>query len=503
MGRKRKSGVSLNRLWRRLWHWVLHDNMALLPAPRADTLPDIEGGEHNLLSKQQVRADLRLEFDLWQYSEPTVQYPDVLQLFLDDRPAAVATRSWGSPIQADELFIMLDRIYLTEGLHSVYYRVTLGLSGVSGDSQVFSFVVDTTSPDLGDNRGRLVFPPDAATDITARYLELNGDQVVAQVPEYYPVRVGDMLTPYWEQAAVGSLAQPDKVLGVGDLGKPIELTFTGAQIRALGDGQRYATYRVTDRAGNESNLSAAVELNVSAAPLPRYWPAPQVRDSSNGGVSNVLDPTKALTGVTVWVPANAAFNPDEIASIYWGTPGTTGAAQTQARISGTGPWRGFITKEQVAACIGKALVITYGLLNHPELPASDPLRLIVSVIDQQYLPQVQSQAAINNSGRISLSTLTAGDTITLRPWPLISTTQKIRLWAEGTGQNGLASEYVMLDATPVTSGQINSGVSVALPKPWLQTLRSNSALALYVRVSFDAGENWVAFPASGRITVVA
>lgn len=493
-------------LWRRVWWWLrgIYWSRALLPAPRAQVIPNIDGGEHNLLHKNQLRNDLRIEFDLWAFSEPTPSGPDMLELFLDDRVAPVATRTWDAPIQADQLFIMLDKAYLTsEGPHQLYYRVTLGISGTQSDSDVFGFHVDATRADLNDDDERLIFPPDASTEITARYLELHDDQVVAVVPDYYSVRVGDRVTPYWEQAPVGSLALPEKTLGLEDLGKPIALVFTGTQIRRLGDGLRYVTYRVTDRAGNESNLSAPVVLNVNAAPLPRYWPAPQVKDSFGTVVPAVLNPLNATNGVTVWVPANAVFHPEEVASIFWGAPGSPGAAQTTAFISGAGPWRGFITKEQVAAHIGRSLIITYGLLDNNDLPVSNPLRLMVASIGHEHLPQVQSTAAINNNGRISLATLTdTGDTIRLPPWPLIATTQTIKLWVVGSGQDGLTSECHLLNAAPVTPTYVSSGVVVTLGKDWLASLRINSVLVIYVTVSFNGSEDWVTFPSSGNIVVV-
>lgn len=492
-------------LWQRLWAW-LSDSRApgdLLPVPTGDFLPDIEGGEPNLLHKITLRTDLRLDIAPWQYSQPTPTEPDVLELFLDGASGPVAGRSWDAPIAADQWFIMLGKQYLTEGAHSLHYRVTLGVSGQASDSEVLPFTVDLASADLNASNERLDFPVGAQTEITARYLEVNDDRVIVLVPDYYPIRTGDVITAYWEPQWLGDQPIVIKTLTVADLSLPITLAFSGDQIRGAGDGLRYVSYEVADRAGNVSRLSRAVALQVIAAPPPRYWPAPLVRDSQNQLVPAALDPTRAHAGVSVWIPAQADFYADELATVFWGAPGTAGAAVTPVAIFGQGPWQGAISKAQVAASVGKTLSISYGLRGNDLLPASEVFRLIVRDIPPELLPQVQSQAAIAGNQRIRLSTLPpSGDTISLRPWPLIGTGQKISLWAEGTADTGLPSEYRLLDAAQVRPEQVNSGVLQALPLGWLAALRANSVLTLNVQVSFDGGSAWVTFPYSGNLVVV-
>lgn len=490
----------------RLWSWLrgVEEAPALLPAPRAEVIPNVEGGEVNLLHKNTLREDLRIEFDLWAFSEPSPADPDVLQLFVDnhaDNP--VATRSWDAPVAAADLFILLPKRYLTEGVHELRYRVTVGVSGETSESAPLTFTVDTTAADLGNDRGQLIFPPEVGAGLTARYLGTHQDQLIAEMPDYYPIRVGDVLTWYWEEVLIGALPMGSKTLATADLSQPLQVVFTGDQIRAAGDGLRYVSYDIADRAGNVSGLARGVALQVSAAPVPRYWPAPQVRDSYDMPVSWTLDPMRAQSGVSVLIPANAVFYANEIVVVRWGVPGAPGYAQGVTSITGTGPWRVAFAKHVVAAAIGGAVTITYQLRDDPEQAASTPVELQVSDIPASGLPQVQSMAANAAGGRISLAALPAqGDTISLRQWPLIATGQKIKLWAQGTGSNGLPTDHWLMRELPVSATHVSSGVSTLLSKAWLASLVSNSVLHVYVQVSFDGGGRWLPFPDSGPLRVV-
>jgi len=152
--------------WRGLWSRVRRcwARAPLLPAPWAQTLPNVDGGEINLLHKSQLRAPLRIEFDMWQFSDPMPAYPEVLELFIDNNATPVATRSWDAPVQADELFVMLDEMYLTDGPHALHYRVTLSSVGDSADSESFPFVVDRVPGDLAKPPACASRAPLALTD---------------------------------------------------------------------------------------------------------------------------------------------------------------------------------------------------------------------------------------------------------------------------------------------------------------------------------------------------
>jgi hypothetical protein len=391
---------------------------------------------------------------------------------------------------------MLPYSYLTEGRHQLSYHVTLGATGARDASEVFPFTVDLTAVELGADNGKLVFPADALAGVTARYLETHDDRLEATVPAYFPVRAGDLLTVYWEQQPVGSLPLYERTLSAEEASQPLLLTFTGEQIRSQGDGQRYITYEVFDRAGNQSRLSRAVALQVDAAPVPRHWPAPVVFDSSAGQVFGMLNPLQALLGVTVKVPANAVFYDGEVAKVHWADPAAAGATQVLTPIAGAGPWSARIDKAFIGAHMGKTLEVYYLLNGDDSHAPSMRLALMVGTIPKSNLPTVQSRGVTAGAGRLSRQAVPAsGDPLTLAPWPLIAArTQLVKLWAEGTGTDGVANSHTVLDAVAVTAGQASSGIRDALPLAWLSGLRLNTPLRLFVSVSFDSGQTWIEFP---------
>lgn len=494
-------GTLLDRIGRWLRRHTEAPNTVV--APWAEVLDNIPGGERNLLHKTQLRADLRIEFPQWAFSEPSPFDPDVLELFIDSFDLPVATRSWTASIAADDLFIMLPQRYLTPGEHTVYYRVTLGTSGTSTDSDLFDFTVNTTVPELEGDSGRLVFPAELEQGLTARYLELHGDCVEAEAPEHYPLRCGDVLTWYWELQPVGSLVMGRKVLGLDDLGLPLIITCAGPDIRTQGDGQRYITYDVSSRAGYTSRLSRAVALQVDVAPIPRHWPAATVFDSSGSQVYGVLDPTRALTGVTVRIPAEAIFYEGEVASVQWAVTGSVGATEVTAVITGPGPWSANVGSEYIAAHIGKSLEVVYRLQGNDGYPPSARLTVRVNALAQANLAAVQSKAGAQNSGRISLARVPAnGDELSLARWPLIAVRQRLKMYADGTLKSGSASRQWLYNDVAVTSGQASSGVKTVLARTWLALLQPSTPVTLRASVSFDEGQTWTEFPTL-PLTIIA
>lgn len=476
----------------------------LLAAPRAQTLENTGDSGENLLHKNQVREDLRIEFDLWAFSEPGPHDPETLQLFLTQYgEQVVATRTWTAPITPEQCFIMLPQRFLTQGRHELFYKVALGSSGSTDTSEVFPFTIDLTAAELDSaSGGQLLFPADALAGVTARYLETHNDRLEAVVPDYWPKRAGDRLSVYWEQQVLGSQLLYERTLSAQEAALPLVLAFTGDEIRSRADGQRFVSYHVWDRAGNRSDLSRAVMLQVDAAPIPRNWPAPTVQYANGDQIYGMLDPLRAANGVKVMVPAAAVFHAGETAEVHWGAHGTPGATVAPAYIEGNGPWPATIGKNYIAAHMGKTLVVNYDLEGDHTLPASAASSLLVSMISG--LPTIQSATARPTPGHLSLSAVPeAGDPLTLAPWPLITAnTQRIKLWAEGTASTGVKTTQLIRDNVAITSAEVSSGIAARLPLAWLRTLLIQRQFALHVQVSFDGGQGWHDFP-SLHLTLVA
>lgn len=485
--------------WARLQRLFFEEDepRALLTAPRAHTLENIGGSDENLLHRDQTRQDLRIEFDLWHFSEPAPDAPDKLELFLIAYGSTViATQQWTAPIAPAERFIMLPKQYLLEGRHELYYRVTLGASGTVDDSEIYPFTVDLSAAEFGSTDGQLQFPAEALDGVTARYLETHDDRLEATVPAYYPMSQGDVLKVYWEQQPLGSLLLYERELNADDIEAPLVLTFSGDQIRAHGDGPRYVTYKIADRSGNQTGLSRTVPLQVDAAPIPRYWPAPKVYDSSGAQLFGMLDPLQALTGVTVRIAADAVFYAGERVRVQWAEPGALGATQVVLSIVGNGPWSASIDKAWIGAHMGKPLNVYYALHDDGSLPPSTVQTLQVGTIPKARFPTVQSRGASLGGGNLSVGQVPdSGDPVSLAPWPLAAArTQLLKLWAVGTGANGSAASLTVIDGVAVTTTQVNSGVSTAVPKAWLDGLQRGRPLRLFVNVSFDTGQTWTEFP---------
>jgi hypothetical protein len=480
----------------RAWGSRYDKQTTKLPAPWAQALENIPGAEHNLLHKLQLRADLRVEFELWSFSEPSPSAPDYLDLFIDRRAEPVARRHWIGPVTPDQLFILLPQEHLTAGVHSLVYRVMSGLSGETAESEVFEFTVVSGAPELGGDRGQLRCPDDLGEHLTAPYLAAHGDQLEVIAPAHYPLRAGDLLTWYWEHQPVGSLEMGHWALTADDLTRPLRVILPGEAIRERGDGLRYLTCDVTHRAGFVTGLSKPVALQVEVTPVPRQWPAPTVHDAFGAQFFGNINPLFALGGATVRIPATATFYSGERVLVQWGEAGMPGAARVVVSITGEGPWIASVGKHFIAAHMGKLLTVNYRLLGGTDdSPVSHSLAIAVGVVPQERFPTVQSRAGTVGSGRLSVSGVPpSGDPLHLAPWLFIAAGQKVRLSAQGTLHNGASELLSIVDGAEVSPPQASSGIGASLSSAWLAGLRLNTPLTLRVAVSFDGGECWFDFP---------
>lgn len=494
MGDSRKLSAWPLRWLRALTH-ALSTPLQSLPAPWTLVVEPIEGGEENLLHKSQLREPLQVNFDLWQFSFPTPGSPDVLELFFDTLATPVARKTWTAPINTDDLWILLDARFLTAGRHTLRYVVTLGASGASSNSDSYTFLVDPTVPELDEDDDRLVFPAAALAGITQYYLEANDDKVLANLPDYWPIRVGDVIAWYWETRAEGMLTMGSRTLRLSEVGLPLTILCPGDLIRMLGDGARYATYDVTSRAGYKSQLSRYVLLDVDTTPVPRHFPPPTLAYLSGAPVSGTLDPLQALQGVNVLVPAAAVFYEGEVAQVQWAAGTTLGSTEVNVPISGVGPWYGLIDAQYIGAHMGKSVAVRYRLLGDDDLAPSSTLTLYVSGIEPNRFPKVESKAAKANPGIVSLARVPAeGDELKLPRWPLIAGYHRIRLSVDGTLGNGIPATQPLLQGSVLTPGQLANGIRELLPRTWLARLRPLSNLTLRASVSFDGGQSWTVFP---------
>ena len=459
-------------------------------------LDDIEGGQEGLLPRSTQGIPLKVEFAPWTNTDPTPEFPESVELFWNGR--SVDIKRWTAPIASHDYYINVPPSWLTHGCHKVEYILTLGTSQTE-PSEVRILTVDTEPP-LLNSSSQLIFPSEVLppNKLTAHYLEQHEDQLKADIPGYTTPRPWDRITWFWGSSP-GDLNQGDIIeLDDKNYSEPLVLTVPGQLIRDRGDGLRYVTYQVHDRAGNASVYSVAVELDVAATPIPRVLPWPSVEKAAGEGEQQTLDPLQAINGVIVQVPENAVIYPGEQVWVQWGEPGTLGATRVEQPIS-SGSRRYQVDMNYVAAHIGRTLSVAYGVIDPKEQEHNSVSRkLQVQTIPSNRLKAVQCNGL--SGGNLSYRTVEdKGARLTLEKWPLMTTDHWVMITMTGVNSSGLDSPFEAVKKRAVTEQEtfagIGFGTEVKVPKAFLNTLQRNRPLTGKVYVSFDGGKTWPPLPA--------
>jgi hypothetical protein len=471
------------------------DSPKELPAPRVEELlPNVPGGQNNLLPEAATHSDLKVWFELWEHSSPDLGEESV-ELFLDGGPDSVDRRTWNAFIEPSDRYVTLPQRLLrgNDGPHRLHYEATAYNNEVD-DSAELEITLDTTPPVLAAD-SKLVFPPEVLppNKLTARYLEQNNDELKANLPGYTNPRPWDLITWYWGTSP-GNLDQGG-VIELDDLNyaDPIVVTIPAGLIQNRGDGWRYVWYQVEDRAGNMSLRSEPVELDVAATPIPRDLPWPSIESAVGTGEQQTLDPWVPVNGVViVQVPDTAVIYPGEKVWVQWGEPGTLGATRVEQPISGSRRFR--VEMQYLAAHIGRVLPVFYGVIDamdqeHPSVRR----RLQVRTLPSNRLEAVQCEGL--SGGNLSYNSVAPeGARLTLKKWPLITTDHWVMITVTGVSSSGQDSVFPAVNKRAVTEQEtfagIGFGTEVRVLKTWLNTLRRNAPLTGKAYVSFDGGQTW-------------
>ncbi|RMW17179.1 hypothetical protein ALO97_02218 [Pseudomonas syringae pv. tagetis] len=503
-----RTSRDLKMTWARLYKWLLNGLGGLFkpffkqqfegPPPKiANLLPDDPRWEEKgLLPLDYAFDPLPVEIPAWEYDPGFPGYATVLKVYWNTT-TQVYEKTWLSDLSSlppEDLLFEMPASYLVPGEHHMSYEVSPWDANV-WQSQPQTVTVDLTPPILGGDQERLRFD---TSQITAEYLERNGDKVDAWIDSYRGGKPGDVVTWYWSETPFDTDDRnivSQRVLYKADLVFPITLSFEGDMIRARGDGERYAFYRLGDRAGNLSSVSLPVILQVQARPLPRYLPSPRVAEaSSSSSSSSTLDPLQALRGATVVIPADAQFRPDDVLSVQWATPGTEGAYHsTDADASGL---RFSIPPAFISQHMGKRIPVYY------EVAGSDPAtselhELTVQFIATNKWPTVQCTRPKGIVDNLSLALIVDFATFSLARWAFMAVGQKLTITLQGVGHT-----QVILDDYPVQAGDVEaSKVTVDVQKNIFLAFTINRGLVVQVKVSFASGAAPATFP-SLNLTLV-
>lgn len=462
----------------------------LLPEPCVDgVLDNVPGGEPNLLPEAKTHDDLKVWFELWEHSNPMLGDESV-ELFFDD--VSVDIRSWrGAPIEASDRFVTLpkQRLRGNDGQHGLSYKVTAYNDGTDVSSELV-ITLDTIAPLLAPS-SQLQFPSEVLppNQLTAWYLERD-DQLQAKLPVYTDPKPGDHIVWYWGESP-GDLNQGD-VINLDHLNylDPVIITVSGELIRDRGDGWRYVSYKVWDRAGNPSVQSEPVELDVAATPIPRELPWPSVENASGTGGRQTLNPLQFTSGAIVEIPDTAGINPGEKVWVQWGDPDSVGEYRTTPAIPLVSR-RYPIPMKSIAAYIGKTLPVSYVVIDaQDEEWPSAILSLTVQSIPSEKFPTVQCNGL--SGGRLSVSSVAAeGAKLTIDTWPLMTTDHWIMIRMTGIGS---PDTFEAIRKRAVTDQEVIRGIgaggTVRVNKAFLNSLRRNEPLTGNVYVSFDGGQTW-------------
>lgn len=470
---------------------------ALLPPPTTDPAPlgDVEGGETNLLHRtawSDPNNPLKVRFEPWENSAPTVEDPEQIQIFLG--VAEIGRKEWTAPISPGDFFVPISADKLAPGEHSLTYVVTIW-SGTPHGSEPFTITVDKEAP-LLNSSSKLIFPPAILPpdQITAAYLAdpAHEDQVLATLPDYTEKKVGDVITWYWEQSPGGRDIADTKTLKLDDLGKALQVSFKGDLLRR-GNGEYYATYRVRDRAGNETVLSSDVKLNVNIRPpTPRKFPTVKQATSNPSG-TGVLNPFLGTTGVTVVVAA-AEVDPDEEVTVdFVGLGGESGIGSvTGVKPISPGGLEFSIPAPVVAANIpvsgdGRKVEVHYWTGHDAQHSAVYTLT-INELAGESFGSVNCPEAQIGSPATLSKSKVAlSGANVEIDKWAYHEGTHRINVWAIAAGTR---TDFLKGAPTPINA---NGKFTTALPKDYVAPQPLNSTFTLYASVSFDQGHSYRAF----------
>ena len=474
----------------------------LLPPDVTKALDDIPGGETNLLPRDAWQADLEITFPLWEGSSPEPGKTETVLLMWDNRE--VARKPLLTPINENELFAHIPMADLTEGSHELFYKVVFSSGNENTSEPPIPVTIDKTPPALAGSKDPLVFPSDLVGNrVTARYLEDHGNKLPVTVPDYDQPKPGDTIFLYWETSPVGSLLASEKTLTQADMS--LDLAFDGDMIVNRGDGARYATYEVQDRAGNLSVLSRAVELTVDAQPIPLLMPSVE-RSVPAGGGTGTLDPLLVTAGAVVVVPGEIDPQPTDVVTVYW-SGFVPSASHETSTPSEAGGFKYAIPASAIPGNIGtgRQVEVYYTVTKAGgKVETSAKYLLTILSIPEEKFPKLICKEGIGSGSPVTLklSSVPDGAHFSITPWMYINAGQKMHMWAEGVKSAGGDLYFDVFVERPLTSGEASVGVSEVLVRAFLNQLKLNEQFWVDFEVSFDEGESYLAFRRENVLLVV-
>ncbi|MEX6663595.1 hypothetical protein [Pseudomonas sp. W2-17] len=220
--------------------------------------------------------------------------------------------------------LRMDKQFLqADGQYQLWYTVTTE-SGDTAPSERRTVTLDTRPPSYNQQLMPLLLPDDLVGGvINEAYLASHGDQVELRLPSpvYLDAKEGDVVDLYWSQdnppttSVVASVTVTQVQIDADD----IRIVLPGSAVRAPDrDSIFYATYKVRDRAGNETDsFSRETPATVALKPLPGGdLPEPEFPEADIYGYINCDDAPWNGIGVRIAFDRNLFEYQDQI-TLYW------------------------------------------------------------------------------------------------------------------------------------------------------------------------------------------
>lgn len=273
--------------------------------------PDIAVAFHDedsfgLIPVAELDAPITVGLRVWEGAEPGYFY----QLMWDGKERGLEKIIPEFAEPGDPLTLELTTDLQTEGSHSLGFKTRSSTTGVEDYSAIFPVIIDRTAPGKPD-LAAIQFPVEVQNGLTAAELERLGNKLQVEVAGYNGMAKHDLIQTYWGDA-VGPTASVDE----SDMGlNKVVFDFPKDFLESITEGPKSVKYTVTDRAGNVSDDSIAVEIQLLLEEIPADYPAPIL----DPAVGDLIDYSEARPGVQVDIPHYPGATAFDHITLYWGS----------------------------------------------------------------------------------------------------------------------------------------------------------------------------------------
>ncbi|AKT29897.1 hypothetical protein RYA05_23405 [Pseudomonas syringae pv. actinidiae] len=199
---------------------------------------------------------------------------------------------------------------LTEGKHTIAYRLTNIENGTTSDSPSSPVEVDITQPGA-PTLAPIILPRETLNGLTSEELENMGDVLTGTIASYNGMQEGDVVRTYWND-----VPGPMAVVTKDDMGlKRVMVDFVRSFLELIGDIEAPVYYTVTDLAGNQSMASETLDVKLQLT-VTTPLPTPTIKEATG----STLDPINASAGATVVIDATANLKTGDQVIVQWQGP---------------------------------------------------------------------------------------------------------------------------------------------------------------------------------------